>query len=109
MEKVQYVHLLLTHYMHKDIKLDLYISILKFTERIRINGENIPEEDVARIVTLMREKIEQMVKEGFSYPTGRNRNCCILLLLEQGVDYVALIGLGGRYDATNVIKTLLQV
>ena len=22
MEKVQYVHLLLTHYMHKDIKLD---------------------------------------------------------------------------------------
>ena len=32
--------------------------------------ENIPEEDVARIVTLMREKIEQMVKEGFSYPAG---------------------------------------
>ena len=52
-------------------KVGLYTSpyLEKFTERIRINGENIPEEDVARIVTLMREKIEQMVKEGFSYPT----------------------------------------
>ena len=52
-------------------KVGLYTSpyLEKLTERIRINGENIPEEDVARIVTLMREKIEQMVKEGFSYPT----------------------------------------
>ena len=42
-------------------KVGLYTSpyLEKFTERIRINGENIPEEDVARIVTLMREKIEQ--------------------------------------------------
>lgn len=39
-------------------KVGLYTSpyLEKFTERIRINGENIPEEDVARIVTLMERK-----------------------------------------------------
>ena len=52
-------------------KVGLYTSpyLETFTERIRINGENIPEEDVARIVTLIREKIDQMVSEGYSYPT----------------------------------------
>ena len=93
-------------------KVGLYTSpyLEKFTERIRINGENIPEEDVARIVTLMREKIEQMVKEGFSYPTEFEIETAMAFYYywEQGVDYVALeVGLGGRYDATNVIKDSL--
>lgn len=87
-------------------KVGLYTSpyLEKFTERIRINGENIPEEDVARIVTLMREKIEQMVKEGFSYPTEFEIETAMAFYYywEQGVDYVALeVGLGGRYDATS--------
>ena len=40
-------------------KVGLYTSpyLETFTERIRINGENIPEKDVARIVTLIKEKI----------------------------------------------------
>ena len=52
-------------------KVGLYTSpfLETFTERIRINGENIPEEDVSRIVTLIKEIIEQMVNEGYSYPT----------------------------------------
>ena len=78
-----------------------------FTERIRINGENIPEEDVARIVTLIKEKIEQMVKEGYSYPTEFEivTTMAFYYYYEKNVDYVALeVGLGGRYDATNIIK-----
>ena len=93
-------------------KVGLYTSpyLEKFTERIRINGENIPEEDVARIVTLMREKIEQMVEEGIAYPTEFEIETAMAFYYywEQGVDYVALeVGLGGRYDATNVIKDCL--
>lgn len=90
-------------------KVGLYTSpfLETFTERIRINGENIPEEDVSRIVTLIKEKIEQMVNEGYSYPTEFEivTTMAFYYYYEQKVDYVALeVGLGGRYDATNIIK-----
>ena len=90
-------------------KVGLYTSpyLETFTERLRKNGENIPEEDVARIVTLIREKIEQMVSEGYSYPTEFEivTTMAFYYYCEQEVDFVALeVGLGGRYDATNIIK-----
>ncbi len=52
-------------------KVGLYTSpyLETFTERIRVNGENIPEEDVARIITIIKDKIEIMVSEGYSAPT----------------------------------------
>ncbi|MCR8746169.1 bifunctional folylpolyglutamate synthase/dihydrofolate synthase [Romboutsia lituseburensis] len=87
-------------------KVGLYTSpfLETFTERIRINGDNILEEDVARIVTLIKEKIEQ----GDIYPTEFEivTAMAFYYYCEQGVDFVALeVGLGGRYDATNIIKT----
>lgn len=81
-----------------------------FTERIRFNGNNILEKDVARIITIMKEKIEQMVEEGFAYPTEFEIETAMAFYYywEQQADYVVLeVGLGGRYDATNVIKSPL--
>lgn len=93
-------------------KVGLYTSpyLEDFTERIRLNGENIPKEDVARIVTLMKDKIEIMVQEGFAYPTEFEIETAMAFYYyyEQKSDYVVLeVGLGGRFDATNVIKTPL--
>lgn len=93
-------------------KVGLYTSpyLETFTERIRLNGNNIPEEDVARIITIMKEKIEQMVGEGFAYPTEFEIETAMAFYYywEQQADYVVLeVGLGGRYDATNVIKSPL--
>ena len=93
-------------------KVGLYTSpyLETFTERIRLNGENIPEEDVARIVTLMKDKIEDMVKEGYAYPTEFEIETAMAFYYycEQNADYVVLeVGLGGRYDATNVVKSPL--
>ena len=90
-------------------KVGLYTSpfLETFTERIRVNGVNIPEEDVAKIVTIIKEKIEQMVSEGYSYPTEFEIVTAMAFYYynEQHVDFVALeVGMGGRYDATNVIK-----
>ena len=90
-------------------KVGLYTSpfLETFTERIRVNGENIAEEDVARIVNLIKEKIEYMVDNGYSYPTEFEIVTAVAFYYyaEQNVDFVALeVGLGGRYDATNVIK-----
>lgn len=93
-------------------KVGLYTSpyLETFTERIRLNGKNIPEEDVARIITIMKEKIEQMVSEGYPYPTEFEIETAMAFCYyyEQQTDYVVLeVGLGGRYDATNVIKSPL--
>ncbi len=93
-------------------KVGLYTSpyLETFTERIRLNGHNIPEDDVARIITIMKEKIELMVSEGFAYPTEFEIETAMAFYYycEQKADYVVLeVGLGGRYDATNVIKTPL--
>lgn len=90
-------------------KVGLYTSpfLETFTERIRVNDENIPQEDVARIVSLIKEQIDKMVSEGYSYPTEFEIVTAMAFYYynEQKVDYVALeVGLGGRYDATNIIK-----
>lgn len=72
--------------MWQGYKVGLYTSpyLEKFTERIRINGENIPEEDVARIATLL-EKIKQ---------TGR-----ILPSIGFEMNYMAFTTIGTRdYD-----------
>ena len=93
-------------------KVGLYTSpyLETFTERIRLNGNNIPEEDVARIITIMKDKIEQMAAEGHPYPTEFEIETAMAFYYycEQEADYVVLeVGLGGRYDATNVIKSPL--
>ena len=93
-------------------KVGLYTSpyLETFTERIRLNGENIPEEDVARIISIMKDKIETMVKDGYAYPTEFEIETAMAFYYywEQKTDYVVLeVGLGGRYDATNVIKSPL--
>ncbi|MEG0051279.1 MAG: folylpolyglutamate synthase/dihydrofolate synthase family protein [Terrisporobacter sp.] len=93
-------------------KVGLYTSpyLETFTERIRLDGQNIPEEDVARIVTIMKYKIEEMVKEGYAYPTEFEIETAMAFYYyyEQKADYVVLeVGLGGRYDATNVVKSPL--
>lgn len=89
-------------------KVGLYTSpfLETFTERIRVNGENIPEEEVGKIVSLIKEKIEIMVSEGYSYPTEFEIVTAIAFYYynQEKVDFIALeVGLGGRYDATNVI------
>lgn len=89
-------------------KVGLYTSpfLETFTERIRVNGENIQEEEVGKIVSLIKEKIEIMVSEGYSYPTEFEIVTAMAFYYynQEKVDFVALeVGLGGRYDATNVI------
>lgn len=96
-------------------KVGLYTSpyLETFTERIRINNENIPEEKVANIISLIKEKIEIMIKEGYEYPTEFEivTAMAFYYYFIENTDYVVLeVGLGGRYDATNIIdKSLVSV
>lgn len=82
-------------------KVGLYTSphIYEYTERIKVNEVEISKEDFARLF----EKVisTEVPLTEFEILTG----IMFLYFKEQNVDYVVLeTGMGGRFDATNVIK-----
>ncbi len=83
----------------------------RFTERIKVDGEAIPEEDVTRLLGLIRPVFEEMLGQGmplrfFDIVTA----LCFMYFQERRVDFAVLeVGLGGRLDATNVVDPLVSV
>ena len=91
-------------------KTGLYISpyLEKFTERIQLNNENIPEEELAEACEKVSIAIDSMLKDGYNNPTEFEIETAIAMVyyLKEKVDIVILeVGLGGRLDATNIIDT----
>ena len=84
----------------------------RFTERIRIDGEEIKEDAFAEVCTRVRAAAEAMVAEGMTHPTFFElvTACGFLAFAEAGVQ-VAVVetGMGGRLDATNVLLPALTV
>lgn len=90
-------------------KTGLFISpfVVDFRERIQINGEYIPKDDLARltkkialIVPLVEKETEDNITE-FEFITA----LMFTYFKEQNCDVVVLeVGLGGRLDSTNVIQ-----
>ena len=77
-----------------------------FNERIRINNENIPDDDLAEVTEVAKTAVEQMLDQGFSHPTEFEIVTAISLeyYKRKQVDFVILeVGMGGRFDSTNVI------
>lgn len=101
-------------YIHSILKeagyrVGLYTSpyLEEFTERMRINGEDIPKDKLGNITAIVKDKIEQMVAEGKNHPTEFEVVTAIAFYYyaEENVDFVVLeVGLGGRLDATNVVE-----
>lgn len=86
------------------VKTGLFTSphLVDFRERIRVNGEMIPEKDLLRILLGVKE----MVAAWESHPTFFELTLAIALcwFKEQEVQLLILeTGLGGRLDATNAI------
>lgn len=78
-----------------------------FNERIRINDDYIGDEDLSEIAFYVKEKVEQMLAEGYDHPTEFEIVTAIAIeyYLRKQVDIVLLeVGMGGRYDATNAIS-----
>lgn len=82
--------------------------IQRFTERIKVDNEEIDTVDLAEIITFVKSKIDIMLEMGFSHPTEFEiitaaafeyyyREKCDIVVLE--------VGLGGRFDSTNVIES----
>jgi dihydrofolate synthase/folylpolyglutamate synthase len=78
--------------------------IKEFNERIRINGENIADEDLAEVTEYVRGFADTMA----DLPTEFELITAIALeyFRRQNCDIVVLeVGMGGRLDSTNVIRT----
>ncbi len=80
--------------------------ILRFEERIRVNGSDISRDDLARATLLVREQAEALERETGDHPTEFELMCAAALVHFRavGCDIVVMeVGLGGRLDSTNVI------
>jgi len=77
-------------------------------ERIRINGEMIAEAELASLVDRLKpevERINQRAQFGLLTTFEVLTAVAFLYFREKAVDYQVLeVGLGGRLDATNVVK-----
>ncbi len=93
-------------------KTGLYTSpyLERFNERIQINGVDIPDKALADITNKVKEAADKMVDEGMLHPTTFEIVTALgfMYFNQEKCDYVVLeVGLGGRYDSTNVIDTPL--
>lgn len=86
-----------------------YVSPASFSyeERFRINEENISKKDLCFYMEKIKNVAEEMVKDGLSHLTMFEIETALsfLYFLDKKVDVVLLeTGMGGRLDATNVVK-----
>jgi len=95
-------------------RVGIYTSpyIERFTERIKINDEEIKEKEVAEYLEYLIPIIDKVIKEGHEKPTEFEIITAMAFkyFYDNKVDYVVLeVGLGGRLDATNVVNPILSV
>lgn len=88
--------------------------LIRYEERIRIGTEPILEKDFCRYLSRLREVIEQLIKSRklASFPTHFELLTCLALwyFQEKEVDIMVLeVGMGGRFDATNIVTPLLSI
>ena len=89
-------------------KVGLYTSphLVDFRERIRVNGEMIPQERVIRFIQEERSFFSSLHPSFFELTTA----LAFKYFEEAGVDIAVIeVGLGGRLDCTNIISPLLSV
>lgn len=95
-------HMLAAIYQSAGYRVGLYTSphLKSFTERIRLNGQPIAEEEVAQFVEQYQSLIESIEPSFFEVTVAMAfdffaRHTVDLAIIE--------VGLGGRLDSTNVI------
>ena len=101
-------HALASVFQAAGYKTGLYTSphLKSFTERIRIDGKEITEEDVVEFVANNRAFLDQLQPSFFEMTVGMAFWC----FAKEAVDIAVIeVGMGGRLDSTNVIHPELCV
>ncbi len=80
--------------------------LVSFTERIQVGGEEIAEDDVVRLASVIRESTSDLNPTFFEVVTAMG----FQYFREQGVRWAVVeTGMGGRLDATNSLKPSVTV
>ena len=101
-------HLIAAVLQAAGYKVGLFTSphLISLTERIRINGQPIPEAEVADFIEQNRAFLDEVQPSFFETMTAL---AFAYFVKEQVEIAVVEVGLGGRLDSTNVLTPLLSV
>ena len=101
-------HMLAAVFQAAGYKTGLYTSphLYDFRERIKINGEMIPEDVVVRFVESQQGQIERLEPSFFEITVAMAFD----YFAAEEIDIAIVeVGLGGRLDSTNIITPVLSV
>lgn len=101
-------HLIAAVLQAAGYKVGLFTSphLISLTERIRINGQPIPETEVADFIEQNRAFLDEVQPSFFETMTA----LAFAYFVKEQVDIAVVeVGLGGRLDSTNVLTPLLSV
>ncbi len=86
--------------------------IIRFNERISLNGEPISDQELAALTEKIRPLAEELGRMPLGEPTEFEiiTAMAMLYFADSKLDYVIFeTGLGGRYDSTNIIQPIISV
>ncbi len=101
-------HMLASILQKAGYKVGLYTSphLKNFTERIKINGEPIPEESVVEYIKQNRAHLDEIQPSFFEMTVAMAFD----YFAKEAIDIAVVeVGLGGRLDSTNIITPILSV
>ena len=101
-------HLIAAVLQAAGYKVGLFTSphLISLTERIRINGQPIPEAEVADFIEQNHAFLDELQPSFFETMTA----LAFAYFVKEQVDIAVVeVGLGGRLDSTNVLTPLLSV
>lgn len=102
-------HMIASVLAESGYRVGLFTSpyVIDFCERIQLNGDMIPQNDLAEIISEVKPVVESLSQRGIE-PTEFEiiTVAAFLFFLRNGCDIVVLeVGLGGLLDSTNIIKS----
>ena len=101
-------HTLAAILQSQGYRVGLYTSphLVDFRERIRVNGQCVPEQFVIDFVEENRAFFEPLHPSFFELTTAM----AFKYFAEENIDYAIIeVGLGGRLDCTNIITPILSI
>lgn len=106
---------MLTNILVKNgYRVGKYISphLIDYNERISVNQRDISDEEMERIIEMLKEKIERYNQENKEKVTLFEllTTMALFYFAEQNCDFAVVeTGLGGLYDSTNIVDPLVSI
>ncbi|MFY0631380.1 MAG: bifunctional folylpolyglutamate synthase/dihydrofolate synthase [Flavobacteriaceae bacterium] len=101
-------HMIASVLQEAGYRVGLYTSphLKNFTERVRVNGQEIPQEHVVNFISRNKTFLERQKLSFFEMTVG----LAFHYFADEKVDIAIIeVGLGGRLDSTNIITPELSV